>query len=92
MLLKGRDEIELEIPCDKSKQQFCKSHRSSRKQELKEKREKKKKEREAFMEDNRLPPQFSGKNEYLYYVGSEDAVKDEVKWRLWLSTSTAGDG
>ena len=27
------------------------------------------------------PPNFSGKNEYLYYVGAEDGVKDEVKWR-----------
>lgn len=27
------------------------------------------------------PPNFSGKNKYLYYVGAEDCVKDEVKWR-----------
>ena len=93
MLLKGRNEIELEIPCDKSKRRFCKSHRSSRKQELKEKREKKKKkEREAFIKDNCLPPQFSGKNEYLYYVGSEDAVKDRGQMAIWLSVGATSHG
>ena len=27
------------------------------------------------------PPNYSGKNEYLYYVGANNCVKDEVKWR-----------
>ena len=27
------------------------------------------------------PPNFPGKNEYLYYVEAQDCVKDEVKWR-----------
>ena len=26
-------------------------------------------------------PQFLGKNEYLYYVGAEDCIKNEVQWR-----------
>ena len=28
-----------------------------------------------------VPPEFSRKNEYLYYVGAEDSIKEEVKWR-----------
>ena len=28
-----------------------------------------------------IPPDFARKNEYLYYVGAKDCVKDKVKWR-----------
>ena len=27
------------------------------------------------------PPNLLGKNKYLYYVGAEDCIKNEVKWR-----------
>ena len=27
------------------------------------------------------PPNLLGKNKYLYYVGAEDCIKDEVKWQ-----------
>ena len=39
ILLKGREGIDLEIPSDKQKCHFCKSHRKLRKQEGREKRE-----------------------------------------------------
>ena len=81
LLLKGREEILLDIPVDKPKRKFCKSHRKFRKQAIKEQKQQKRKELE---DDNKAqfgPPNLSGKNEYLYYVGAEDCVKDEVKWR-----------
>ena len=37
MLLKGQDNMELEIPCDKAKCRFCKSHKKFCKRELREK-------------------------------------------------------
>ena len=45
LLLKGREEIALELPCEKPKRKFCKSHRKFRKQAIKEKRELELKER-----------------------------------------------
>ena len=81
MLLKGRDEVEVEIPCDISKRKFCKSHRKFRQQEVRENKERKRKELENVDAEHPVPPDFSGKNEYLYYVGAQDCVKDEIKWR-----------
>ena len=34
MLLKGREGVEVEIPCDKPKRKFCKSHKKFRRQEV----------------------------------------------------------
>ena len=80
MLLKER-EVLLDIPYDKPKRKFCKSHRKFRKQALKEKQRTCKTKEDEEKEHFIPPPNFSGKNEYLYYVGSEDGAKDEVKWR-----------
>ena len=80
LLLKER-EVLLDIPYDKPKQKICKSHRKFRKQALKEKQQARKIREDEDKEHYIPPPNFSGKNEYLYYVGAEDGVKDEVKWR-----------
>lgn len=81
VLLRGREEIELDVPNDKPKRKFCKSHRLFRKRALKEKRERAKKEQEEIDAKELEPPKISGKNEYLYYVGAKDCIKNEVKWR-----------
>ena len=81
MLLKGREEVELEIPRDMSKRKFCKSHRKFCKQEILEKKERERKEKENADAEHFVPPKFSGKNEYLYYVGARDCIKEEIKWR-----------
>ena len=28
-----------------------------------------------------IPPKFKGKNEFLYYVGAKDNVKEDIRWR-----------
>ena len=84
MLLRGREEIHLEIPRAEPNRKFCQSHRKFRKQALKLKREKEQRERIQNETINLKPPQFSGKNEYLYYVGANDCVKEEVRWRYGL--------
>ena len=35
------------------------------------------------MEDFK-PPEFTGKNEYLYYVKAQDGIKSEVQWKHGL--------
>ena len=35
------------------------------------------------MEDFK-PPEFTGKNEYLYYVKAQDGIKNEVQWKQGL--------
>ena len=80
LLLRER-EVLLDIPYDKPKQKFCKSHRKFRKQALKEKLRTRKEKEDVDKEHFIPPPNFSRKNKYLYYVGAEDGVKDEVKWR-----------
>ena len=80
LLLKER-EVLLDIPYEKPKRKFCKSHRKFRKQALKEKQRTHKTKEDEDKEHFIPPPNFSGKNKYLYYVGVEDGVKDEVKWR-----------
>ncbi|KAI5070420.1 hypothetical protein GOP47_0014763 [Adiantum capillus-veneris] len=79
LLLKGREEIALELPRDGPKRKFCKSHRKVRKQAVKEKREQLHKEQRDQDEDHfkppKIPPEFQGKNEFLYYVGAKDCIK-----------------
>ena len=83
VLLRGQEEgIDMEIPCDKPKHKFCKSHRKFWKQEVREKREQKQKELEDLNGIHLVQsPNLLGKNKYLYYVGAEDCIKYEVKWR-----------
>ena len=81
MLLKGREGVEVEIPRDKPKRKFCKSHKKFCRQEVRENKERKRKALENVDAEHSVPPDFSGKNEYLYYVGAQDCVKDEIKWR-----------
>ena len=80
MLLKGREGVEVEILRDKPKRKFCKSHKKFRRQEVRENKERKHKQRENVDAEHSVPPDFSGKNEYLYYVGAPNCVKDEIKW------------
>lgn len=35
------------------------------------------------MEDFKTP-EFTGKNEYLYYVKAQDGIKNEIQWQLGL--------
>lgn len=78
LLLKER-EVLLEMPNDKPKRKFCKSHRKVCKQAVKKKQQQRRQELEDVDKEHFIPPpDFSGKNEYLYYVGAEDGVKDEV--------------
>ena len=73
LILKGREGVDMEIPSDKQKRRFCKSHKKLRKQEGSEKRERKRKEAENVDATHFVPPpNFSRKNEYLYYVGATD--------------------
>ena len=85
MLLRGREEIALEFPKEKPKRKFCKSHRKFRKQAVEEARQRKAKELEDLDKEHfippKIPPDFQGKNEFLYYVGAEDSVKADVRWR-----------
>ena len=85
ILLRGREAQELIMPKDKHKRKFCKSHRVLRKRSLKEKREREKQAEEQLDAEHFvppiIPPEFLGKNEYLYHIGAEDCVKNEVKWR-----------
>ena len=85
VLLRGRKEIAQEISKDKPKCKFCKSHRKFWKQVVEEARRKKAKELEDVDKDHFIPPvippKFKGKNEFLYYVGAEDCVKEDVRWR-----------
>ena len=81
MLLKGRGEVEMEIPRDTTKCKFCKSHRKFRKQEIRERKEREQKENKNIDAEHFVPPKFFNKNEYMYYVGAKDCVKEEVKWR-----------
>ena len=82
LLLKER-EVPLDIPPSKARRRFCKSHRKFQKQAEKARREKKKQEGEEELDKEHFlsPPNFSGKNEYLYYVEAQDCVKAEVKWQ-----------
>ena len=48
MLLKGREEVEMEIPCATIKQKFCKSHQNFRKQEIQKRKVQEQKEREKI--------------------------------------------
>ena len=51
-------------------------------QEVWENKERKRKELENIDAEHFVPPpNFFGKNEYLYYVGAKDFVKDKFKWR-----------
>ena len=84
MLLRGRQEVDLEIPMSTKPRKFCQSHRKFRKQALKQKREKENKEKtDKEMEDFK-PPEFTGKNEYLYYVKAQDGIKNQVQWKHGL--------
>ena len=80
ILLRGQEEgIEMEIPRDKPKCKFCKSHKKFHKWEIQEKREKERKDEENSDVEHYVPPKVFGKNKYLYYVDSKDCIKDEVK-------------
>ena len=80
--MKGWEEISVEIPCDKPKRKFYKSHRKFQKQEIYKQKAKEKKELESIDAAHFVtPPGFSGKNAYLYYVEAKDCVKDKVKWK-----------
>ena len=81
LLLKGREDVELSVPSDKPMRKFYKSHQKFCKQELKKKREKQKEEEKDRDWEHYIPPNLKSKNKNLYYVGVEDAIKDEVKWR-----------
>ena len=35
-------------------------------------------------QEGQSPPALGSKNEYLYYVGTKDAIKEEVRWRYGL--------
>ena len=68
LLLKGREEIALELPSEKPKRKFCKSHRKFRKQAIREKR---KLELTQHYDPDanhfklpEIPPEFQGKNEF----------------------------
>lgn len=77
LLLRHKEAINLPISEEKKKHKFCKSHQKLIKKGLREKREKAQalqKEDEASFD----PPQFAGKNEYRYYVGADDCIKNEV--------------
>ena len=80
--MKGREDVKLSIPCDKPTRKFCKSHRKYRKQELEKKRQKRKEEEKDPDWEHFIPLDLKSKNEYLYYVGAEDAIKDKVKWQF----------
>ena len=84
VLLRGRDEVALEIPKTKPKRKFCKSHRKFRKQAVAEAKKIKAVEedvdRQHFIPPV-IPPEFQGKNEFLYYVGAEDSVKEDIRWK-----------
>ena len=83
VLLRGRIGVDMKIPLDKQKQKFCKSHRKFCKQALKEKKEKEKRAQEDIAKEHfeppEIPPEFEGKNKFLYYVGAKDCIKEEVK-------------
>ena len=85
MLLRGREEIALEVPKVKPKCKFCKIHRKFCKQVVAEAKCQKAKEIEEVDKEHFvlpiIPPKFKGKNEFLYYVGAEDCVKADVRWR-----------
>ena len=85
VLLRGREEIALEFPKEKPKRKFCKSHRKFWKQAVEEARQRKAKELEDLDKEHfippEIPPDFQGKNKFLYYVGAEDSVKADVRWR-----------
>ena len=58
MLLRGRQEVDLEIPMSTKPRKFCQSHRKFQKQALKQKREKENKEKtDKEMEDYKPPSQ-----------------------------------
>ena len=81
LLLKGREEVQLTMSKTKATRKFCKSHRVLRKKVLKEQQDLKKRAIEDPDSKHYIPPGLAGKNEYLYYVGAENCVKEEVK--LW---------
>ena len=74
LLLKGREGVEMEIPCDTEKRKFCQSHRKFCKQKIQDKKERGRKESKSD-DNSMLPPNFSNKSAYLYYVGAEDCIK-----------------
>ena len=70
LLLKGREEILLDIPVDKPKRKFCKSHKKFHKQAVEEQKQQRQKELEDVDKEHFEPPNPFKKNEYLYYVGA----------------------
>ena len=72
MLLRGRDDILLEILKASKPRKFYHSHRKFWKQALKQKLEQEWREQESKDAKHFEPPQFTGKNEYLYFVNAKD--------------------
>lgn len=82
ILLRGRDSVDLDLPKHESKRKFCKSHRKYKKKAIAEAKLNTAKEIDDTEDECKtkpeLPPQFKGKNEFLYYVEAKDLVKADV--------------
>ena len=84
MLLKGKEDAHLEIPRHQPRHEYCHSHRRAHEQELQKKIESQEKNNQTDKEELCLPLELKGKNEYLYCIGNQDAIKEEVRWQYGL--------
>ena len=83
----------MQVPCDAPKCKYCESHIRTRKQGIKTKPNNLQGGEESKTQEGPSPPALGRENKYLYYIGTKDAIKEEVRWRygLQLVEQTMGE-
>ena len=74
----------MQVPYEAPKRKYCESHRRTRKRGIKTKPTHNQGKEQSETQLSQSPPALESKNEYLYYVGTKDAIKEEVRWRYGL--------